>query len=90
METYPNQKCIIIHKDRPKFDFMQIENAHWTDVNKKYGPYALQLYLYLAKNANDYKMALSQKAAEQEAGIKKTCYHKYFDLLKQEGYPEFV
>ena len=56
------------------------------EVNKKYGPYALQLYLYLAKNANDYEMALSQAAAEEEAGIKKTTFHKYLDLFIREGY----
>ena len=56
------------------------------EVNKKYGPYALQLYLYLAKNANNYEMALSQAAAEVEAGIKKTTSHKYLDLFIREGY----
>lgn len=54
------------------------------EVNKKYGVYALQLYLYLAKNANDYEMALSQ-AAEAEAGIKKTTFHKYLNLFIQEA-----
>ena len=56
------------------------------EVNRKYGPYALQLYLYLAKNANGYEMALSQAAAEVEAGIKKTTFHKYLDLLIHEEY----
>ena len=56
------------------------------EVNKKYGVYALQLYLYLAKNANNYEMALSQAAAEEEAGIKKTTFHKYLDLFIREGY----
>lgn len=56
------------------------------EVNKKYGVYALQLYLYLAKNANDYEMTLSQAAAEAEAGIKKTTFHKYLNLFIQEGY----
>ena len=65
---------------------MQIKNSHWMEFNKKYEPYALQLYLYLAKNADSYSFALSQKAAEKEAGIKKTSFHKYIDLLIQEGY----
>ena len=69
MHTVPNQKIIVIHKDKPDRDFLQIKNEHWMEVNKKYGVYALQLYLYLAKNANDYEMALSQAAAEAEAGI---------------------
>ena len=56
------------------------------EVNKKYGPYALQIYLYLAKNASGYEMALSQAAAETEVGIKKTTFHKYLDLFIREGY----
>ena len=68
------------------YSILQIKNEHWMEVNKKYGPYALQLYLYLAKNANSYEMALSQSAAEGEAGIKKTTFHKYLDLFIREGY----
>ena len=86
MYTVPNQKIIVIHKDKPDRDFLQIKNEHWMEVNKKYGPYALQLYLYLAKNASGYEMALSQAAAEAEVGIKKTTFHKYLDLFICEGY----
>lgn len=60
METVPNQKTVIIHKDRPKDNFIQISNPHWMEVNKKFGPFALQLYLYLAKNANGFHLVLSQ------------------------------
>ncbi len=49
-------------------------------------PTPCNVYLYLAKNADGYSFALSQKAAEEEAGIKKTSFHKYIDLLIQEGY----
>ena len=55
-------------------------------VNKKYGPYALQLYLYLAKNADEYMFSLSPEAAREEAGIAKTSFHKYVNLLIDEGY----
>lgn len=56
------------------------------ELNKQLGPYALQLYLYLAKNADNYNLALSQQAAENEAGIKRTTFHKYVSLLIEEGY----
>ena len=55
-------------------------------VNKRFGPYALQLYLYLAKNADGYTFALSPQAAENEAGITKTTFHKYINLFIAEGY----
>lgn len=84
--TVPNQKTVIIHKQKPDKDFLQIKNSHWMAVNKDLGPYALQLYLYLAKNADNYQFALSAQAAENEAGIKRTSFHKYLNLLIAEGY----
>lgn len=85
-QTVANQKNVIIHKDRPQQNFIQISNDHWMEFNKKYGPYALQVYLYLAKNADGFNLALSAQAAENEAGIKRTTFHKYIDLLIAEGY----
>lgn len=84
--SFPNQKKIVIHKDRPQRDFLQIQNKHWMEINKKYGPYALQLYLYFAKNADGFELGLSQEAAQMEAGIKKTTFHKYVNLFIAEGY----
>ena len=86
MKTYPGQRMVTIHKEKVKSDFLQISNKHWMVFNKKYGPYALQVYLYLAKNADGYSFALSPKAAQEEAGIAKTTFEKYVDLLIKEGY----
>lgn len=47
--------------------------------NKDLEPYGLVLYLYLAGNKDGYDLALSQEAAE-EAGIKKTSFHKYVNV----------
>lgn len=55
-------------------------------ANKVLTPYGLQLYLYLASNLNDYQFALSPAAAEEDAGIRSTSFHKYFRLLEIEGY----
>ena len=51
-------------------------------------PHALRLavLLYLASNLNDYQFALSPAAAEAEAGIRSTTFHKYFRLLEIEWY----
>lgn len=84
--TVPNQNTVIIHREKPETNFMQIKNENWMKFNKKHGPFALQLYLYFAKNADDYSFALSQQAALEEAGIKKTSYHKYLNYLIDEGY----
>lgn len=84
--TYPNQKIVTIHRDYPKYNFLQISNENWMEFNKKHGPFALQLYLYLAKNADMYSFALSQQAALEEAGITKTTFHKYVKFLIDKGY----
>ena len=47
--TVPNQKTVIVHREMPVKDFLQIKNENWMEVNKKFTPYGLQVYLYLAK-----------------------------------------
>ena len=79
--TVPNQKTVIVHREMPVKDFLQIKNENWMEVNKKFTPYGLQVYLYLAKNKDGFNLALSQAAAEEEAGIKKTTFHKYINLF---------
>lgn len=70
----------------PNKDFLQIKNENWMELNKKFTPYGLQVYLYLAKNKDGFKLALSQAAAEKEAGIKKTTFNKYVKRFIAEGY----
>lgn len=84
--TVPYQKTVVIHREMPKTNFLQIKDENWMEFNKKLGPYALQLYLYLADNRDGFSLALSQQAAENEAGIAKTTFHKYVNLLIDEGY----
>lgn len=37
----PNQNAVVIHREMPKTNFIQIKNENWMDFNKKYGPFAL-------------------------------------------------
>ena len=84
--TYANQKSIRIHKPAVSRDFLQIDNKEWMAVNKQLGPYCLQLYLYLASNANGFNLELSPQAAENVAGITRTTFYKYLRLLEIHGY----
>ena len=89
MATVPNQKIIKIHRDMPKEkegNFLLIKKNNWFAVNKALGPYGLQLYLYLAGNKEGFNLELSQEAAEKEAGIKKTSFHKYVNIMIEKGY----
>lgn len=89
--TVPNQKVVHVHRDMPdknkkEGNFLLIKKDNWYAANKDLEPYGLQLYLYIAGNRDGFDFALSQEAAEQEAGIKKTSYHKYVNLMIEKGY----
>ena len=55
-------------------------------VNKQLGPYGLQLYLYLAANADGYTLSLSPQNAENDAGIRRTTFYEYMRKLEINGY----
>lgn len=55
-------------------------------VNKQLGPYGLQLYLYLASNADGFNMELSPQHAENDAGIRRTTFYDYMRKLEIHGY----
>ena len=84
--TVPNQKVVHVNRQKCDKNFLQISKDNWYAANKELGPYGLQLYLYIAGNRDGFDFALSQEAAEREAGIKKTSYHKYVNLMIEKGY----
>ena len=84
--TYANQKTVRVHKPAVYGDFLQIQNEDWMTVNKELGPYGLQLYLYLAANADGYTFDLSPQDAESAAGITRTTFYKYLRQLEIHGY----
>ncbi len=86
MSTAPHQRKVIIHREKCERDFLQIKKENWFAANKDLEPYGLQVYLYLAGNRDGFSLELSQEAAEREAGIKKTSFHKYVNLMIEKGY----
>ena len=89
--TVPNQKVVHVHRDMPdknkkEGNFLLIKKENWYAANKDLEPYGLQLYLYIAGNRDGFDFALSQEAAERDAGITKTTFHKYVKVLIEKGY----
>ena len=84
--TVPNQKVVHVNRQKCDKNFLQISKENWYAANKDLEPHGLQLYLYIAGNMDGFNLALSQEAAEQEAGIKKTSFHKYVNLMIEKGY----
>ena len=50
--TFPNQRMVRVHRERAASDFLGIKNENWQAASRDLGAHALQLYLYLASNAN--------------------------------------
>lgn len=99
--SVPNQKIVTVHASK-EVPFLKVgieewqkayDNLRWADdkairEKKKSEPRVstLALYLYLAGNAEDFKLELSQKAVENALGISKTSYHRAIHELTILGY----
>lgn len=66
----PNQRIVQIEKPKYEKNFLQIGENEWIEAFTRLKPSAFGIYLYLANNANGYKLELSQKAVENKLGIK--------------------
>lgn len=84
--TYPNQRIVHIHRERPAADFLGIKNENWKAAARDLSAHALKLYLYLAANADNYELALSQAAIREEIGMARSTYHDQFHVLVDKGY----
>lgn len=84
--TFPNQRMVRIHRVPAKTDFLGIKNENWQAASRDLGAHALQLYLYLASNANNYTTALSPVAVRQAIGMARSTYHDQFHKLVDKGY----
>lgn len=85
-ETYPNQRMVRVNRESIKSDFLGIKNANWQAASRDLGAHALQLYLYLASNANNYTLALSPAAIRDAIGMARSTYHDQFSKLISKGY----
>ena len=84
--TFPNQRTVKVHREKAKSDFLGIKNENWQAASRDLGAHALQLYLYLASNADNYTLALSPAAVRQTIGMKRSTYHDQFEKLVLKGY----
>ena len=84
--TFPYQRMVKVHREKAKSDFLGIKNENWQAASRDLGPYALQLYLYLASNADNYTLALSPAAVRQAIGMARSTYGDQFDKLVLKGY----
>lgn len=84
--SYPNQRMIHIHRERPSTDFLGIKNENWMAAARDLSAHALKLYFYFAANADNYEFALSQAAVTQDIGMARSTFHDQFHVLVNKGY----
>lgn len=77
---------ISIHRERAASDFLGIKNSHWQAAARDLGAHAVVLYLYLASNADGYRLALSPAAIREAIGMPASTYRDQFVKLVDKGY----
>ena len=82
----PNQKVVYIHKRKYTANFLQIGIDEMRLAQQQMTYCEFVLYLYLAGNADGFKLELSQQAFENATGYKKTAYHNAVNKLIELGY----
>ena len=82
----PNQKVVYIHKRKYTANFLQIDIDEMRLAQQQMTYCEFVLYLYLAGNADGFKLELSQQAFENATGYKKTAYHNAVNKLIELGY----
>ena len=86
MISYPNQRIVKIHRDRLDDSFLGVLNKNWMAASRDLGAHGLQLYLYLAANADNFNLLLSPTAIKNSLGMAKSTYHDQFHKLVDKHY----
>lgn len=81
---YPNQKTIIVEKESEGL-FVSINNQALQEAMCNLKNYSFKLWLYIAKNKNQYTFGLSKMDCEKW-GINKSSYHGAIQDLIDKGY----
>ena len=84
--TAPNQRTIVVHRERVTTDFLGIKNENWQAAARNLTPHAMMLYFYLASNKDNYTFALSPAAVRQAIGMARSTYHDQFHKLVDKRY----
>ena len=85
-KTYPNQKTVGVHREPAKSDFLGIKNENWMAAARDLRPFAFMVYLYLAANANGFKLALSPAAIRDAVGLSVSTCNDQIKVLIDRGY----
>ena len=87
MSSYPNQRCITIHKSQYKENFLQVSIDEWRQAFIKLpAKSSFGLYLYLCGNQDTFNLWLSSADVQRALGISDSSYRRAVEDLLGEGY----
>lgn len=87
MISYPNQKLYHIRKKIEEGDiFIMLKWEDYTAAARDLSPSALKLYMYLAKNQDNYELWFSSKDYCQTFGVVDKTYRNAREELFKKGY----
>lgn len=85
----PNQKLVSIGSRLPRDNehpFSEQSVEAMSRAARALQGDRFKVWLYLSKNRDDFKLELSQKAIENEMGVKKDTYHRAITDMIELGY----
>ena len=89
MSSVPNQRTITVNKEKTDKSHRYTANnlaALDEAASRLQSKGGFKLYMYLAKNQNNYSFALSSADFCAWSGLGMTAYNTAFEELKQQGY----
>ena len=91
IKTVPNQKVVKVSKEKcsgecEKYHYASINLIAMENAARDLDAGAFMLWCYFSKNQNNYEFALSQKAVEENFGMKKKQYDNAVHQLEDKNY----
>ena len=84
--VYKNQKLIINKKNDCDKNFIKVSNDEWMYAARNLKDSTFKLYMYLAKDKEDYQSALSPVAVKNHVGLSESSYRRAVSELIDKGY----
>ena len=84
--TVPNQKIIHIHRAPLGSSFLGINIDNVKNAARTLSASAFKLYIYLATNKDDFKLALSPAAIQRDIGMARSTFYDQCRVLESLGY----
>lgn len=84
--TVPNQRTVVIHREKPDRDFIQIKKENYAEAYRILGATALVLYVYLAGNQEGFQFGLSPSAIQKALGMPESTCRDQIKRLISFGY----